>query len=529
MYMSKLTGKTLKDVEESFTLDSQKLLIRSAMVRHIEPGRYSILPLGVKMLERLKKYITIRLQKLGFERINISSKDFIEDVMLSVRSDIKSYKELPAFLYDIQDLYRNDIKIKDGLLRSKEYEELRGISLHMENKGLPESYNQLIEMYKEILKSFDLEMVGMLDYNPKSPQRIAHTFIVKQEAGNRTIHKCMGCGYKALEEVADFYIESKTLETQNKEEVYTPDIKTIKELEEYLGIKAKDLAKTLLVKAKDKIVAVVIRGDRELNLYKLSRTLDISVDNITMAEAVDIEHLKTVPGFVGPVGLNDVEVIIDKEVVQGGTFVVGANKKDYHINNVDLSKEVENYIIAQVSCIKEEDKCSLCEGSLKKERGFHIGEIYSLGDNLNIKGLNYKDDNGKTRDMVCIYHYIDLYRLLSLIVEKNHDEYGILWPKEVAPYEVLITVLSVKNEGKLEIGEETYKKLMGLEIDVLLDDRNERAGSKFKDADLIGIPVRIVIGKRAEEGIVEYKVRWEESKQELSIEEALQKTVKLLR
>ncbi len=530
MYMSKITGKTLKDIEESFVLESQKLLIRSAMFRHIEPGKYSILPLGVKVLEKLTKYIERGLEKLNFQKINLHSDDFIKDAMLSIRSDIKSYKELPASFYDVKSLVRNNIKVKDGLLKSKNYKELKGISFYPYIEGLPKTYNDLIEEYKELLKNLNLEISGMLDYNPIKSNRTAHSFIVKHDKGDRTIYKCPDCGYTALEEIADYHMEKIEINDVGMEEVLTPNIKTIKELEEFLGIKANKLAKTLLVKAKDEIIAVVIRGDRELNLYKLSRVLNVMLDEIVMAEAKDIEHLDTVTGFVGPIGLDDVKIIIDEEVIQGGAFVVGANKKDYHMKNVVLSRDVKNYIVAQVSYINRNDKCPLCKGSLEIEGGFKLGGVYSLGNDANIKNLNYKDQQGKTKDMFCLYHYIDLYTLLSLIVEKNHDDYGIIWPKEIAPYEVLVSVLNVKNQDKLKVGEDIYKMFNEeLRIDAMLDDRNERAGFKFKDADLIGFPVRIIVGKKAEEGIVEYKERWKEEKEELFIDEAFYKAIKLLR
>ncbi|RKD26420.1 prolyl-tRNA synthetase [Caminicella sporogenes DSM 14501] len=531
MYMSKLVGKTLKKIDDEFYLSSQELLIKSGMFRNIDSGIFTVLPLGVKVLDKLVDFLIKRIENLGFQRIYLSNdSEFVKNMSLSIRNEIKSYKELPVFLYDVQTLKRDKVRIKEGLFGAKEYKELRGCSFYKEDDDLSNKCSEIIENYKKMFKEIGLEMLSLSDYNPKNSGDISYSFVVKADWGDKVIYKCKDCDYTSLEEVASFNIdENASVQEAEIEEIYTPDIKTIKELENFLGIKKEDLAKTLLVKIEDEVVAVVLRGDRELNLYKLSKVLKVSVHDIKMAEDEDIKDLNTVTGFVGPVGLKGVKIIADREIYKGGLFIAGANKKDYHIKNVVAGRDFKADIVADVSYVKEEDRCPICGGSFVREYAVKIGGFYDLGKINEIKNFNYKDSSGKTREIVGIYHYIDIYKLLSVVIEKHHDEDGIIWPIKIAPYHIIVSILSIKDEEKVQLGEKIYEELKGANFDVILDDRNERAGVKFKDADLLGIPVRIVIGKKASEKIVEYKLRWESEKEELKVHEALGKTMKLLK
>lgn len=533
MRMSNMVGKTLKKTDDEFTLPSQSLLIRSGMFRSIDSGRYTCLPLGSKVLNKLVDFIGKSLEEKGFQKVFIPQDDnYMENLCLTLRNEIKSYKELPAYVYGVNIEKREEGKVKDGLLKAKEYVKIKGVSFHESDEGLPKFYDETIEFYKKLLEPMNLKLVGLSGYNSEAPDRVAHRFFVEDENGDNTIYKCTECGYTALEEIADFNIEDKNESTENHkaiEEIYTPDIKTIKELEDFLGIDSKKLAKTMLVKVRDGIVAVVIRGDRELNLYKLSKILNVSLDEISMAEEEDINSINTYTGFVGPVGLENAKIIIDKEIANFGTYIAGANKKDYHIKNVSLSRDVKNYMAANVTYIKENDKCHLCGGSLNKEFGIGIGGIYSLGNIDYVKSFSYKNNQGKEKELFGIYHFIDVYGLLSIIAEKNHDKYGIIWPARIAPYQAIVSVLNSKVEEKMVLGEKIYNELKAINLDVLFDDRNERAGAKFNDADLLGIPARIVLGKKTEEGIIEYKVRWEKDKEELKVEEAIERTIDLMK
>jgi len=530
MYMSLLIGKTQKKYDNDFDLKSQELIFRAGMFREIEHGSYSALPLGVKTIEKIINLIIKYIEEKGFQRIFLPLEDnFVENTALTVRNDIKSYRELPALIYDIQNQQRDEVKAKYGFLGCRNYKGFKGCSFHESNESQLSSYNDFIEFYMELFKEFGVEVVPLLDYFSRGKGKYGHSFIYKADKGNRTLYTCTDCGYDYLEETANFFIDeneknsSKSLD--DIEEIYTPDIKTINELTGFLGVESKNLAKTLLVKAKDEIVAVVLRGDRELNKYKLSQVLQVPTEGIFMAEEKDIEKIKTVAGFVGPVGLEGIRIIVDREITQG-TYITGSNKKDYHIKNVSI-KDIPNSTIADISYIKEDDRCPKCGGPLQRGSGVDIGRIFKT--DINIKNFNYKDSDGITHEIFGLYHFIDIYKLLTAIVEKHHDEEGIVWPIKIAPYQVLVSVLNTKNEDKVLMGKRIYEELKEINVDVLLDERNAGAGAKFKDADLLGIPIRITIGRRTDEKIVEFKERNKKEKEELKIHEALGKTMKILK
>lgn len=535
MYMSKLVGKTLKKYENEFKLEGQELLFRTGMFREVGPGAFAALPFGVRIIEKTTEYLTQNLHDIGFQRMYTVVYDFQKNMSLAVRNDIKSYKELPAYLYDIQRIERNEIRVRDGLLKSKEYKVIRGCSFHEDNESIVLDYDKFKKIYIDLFNGLGIEVLPLEDYFTDGATKNGHSFVVKEDKGNRTIYSCEACDYNQLEEAANFNnkdIEKGFMENtspEKHEEIYTPNIKTINELQEFLGVEAKDLAKTLLIKVENEIIAVVLRGDRELNKHKLSKALGISVDDIEMANENDIGDLGTVAGFVGPVGLEKIKIIVDREVSVQGSFITGANKKDYHIKNVWISRDVQYSTIADVSYIKEDDRCPKCGGSLKKENGIDIAGICNEGKIEGINNFNYKDKEGKTKDILGCYYYIDIYKLLSVIVEAFHDEEGMLWPYKIAPYHVIVSILNTKFQDKVELGEKIYKELTDANISAILDERNIGVGAKFKDADLLGIPIRITIGKKADEKIVEFKLRSSKEKEELKVNEALGKTMKILK
>lgn len=530
MRMSKLAGKTVKNIEEEFNIESQKLLLRSAMFRNISPGVYSTLPFGMKAINKILDLLSDELENNEFQRIYIPSyQNFEKSVGLSLRNDMKSYKDLPKDVYDISTSEREKIKIKDGILKSKSFTSLRTYCFYENEESLLKGFEHLKDLYKNEFLEIGLDIFTLQSYNDKKPVSNAEELIFNCEAGDRTIFSCAECGYEALEELANFYIKEYEGEEKEVEAVHTPDIKTIKELEEFMDIGAGDLAKTLLVKVGREIVAVVIRGDRELNLYKLASILNVPVEEINMAEYEEIDgYIETVPGFVGPVELEGVRIVVDKEITKTFSLITGANKKDYHIKNVKYGRDFIGDIIADVSYIKDDDKCPLCGSSLNKKHGIDIGKVFNLGEITDVKGMQYKDKEGKPKVIYGASSHIDIYKLVSSIVEKHHDKDGIIWPLKSAPYHVIISILNVKKEDQVKLGEKIYNELKSANIDVILDDRNERAGAKFYDADLLGIPIRIVVAKGASESKVEFKLRGKNEKEELDTDEAIKKVNKLL-
>ncbi len=531
MLMSKLIGKTSKKIEDEFDIDSQKLLLRSGMFRKISPGLYSVLPQGKRVIDKLLSLLSNELEKEGFQNIIIpSNTEFERAVCLSLRNDLKSYKDLPKSIYNVSSLEREKIKVKDGILKSKSFAALRTFSFYEDEQNMLDGFEQMKQTYKPILEEIGLNIIGLKSYNDKKPVTGCKELVITCENGDRGIFNCRECGYRELEEMADFHIKENDIEDMEIEPIHTPDIKTIKELEEYMHIEAEDLAKTLLVKARDEAIAIVIRGNRELNFYKLSALLDIPIEDIKMADYEDIDgKIETVPGFVGPVELEGVRIIVDREIIKIGSLVTGANKRDYHLKNVRYDRDFVGDLVADVSYIKEGDRCPSCGEKLAKEYGIDIGKVLSIGKITDVKSMEYKNKEGKPNSIYGVSSYIDIYRLLSMIVEKNHDEDGIIWPIKAGPYEVIISILNIKKEDQIQLGRKLYNELMANDIEVILDDRNERAGAKFCDADLLGISIRIVVAKGAAENKVEFKLRWENEKEELDTNEALERVVQLLK
>lgn len=530
MRMTKLAGKTSKKIDEEFNINSQKLLLRSGMFKSVSHGVYSVLPLGTKVINRLLNLLTNELEKKEFQRVYIpSDKQFEETAGITLRNDMKSYKDLPKSIYDVFMSEREKIKIKDGLIKAKGYTDLRTCSFFEDEESSNRGYESFKKNYKSRFEEIGLDIFNLHTYNEKKPAANAEELMVSCQEGDRRIFKCKQCEYKSLEEISNFYIEETQEKNTEIEAVHTPNIKTIKELEEFMNIVAQDLAKTLLVKAREEIVAVVIRGNRELNLYKLANVLDVAVEDIEMAAYEEIDDtLETVPGFVGPVELEGVRIIVDREITRIGSLVAGANKKDYHLKNVKYGRDFEGDIVADVSYILEGDRCPICGSELKNEYAVDIGKILNLGKITNVKNMQYKNKEGKPKNIYGVSSYIDIYKLISIIVEKNHDEDGIIWPIKTAPYHVIISILNIKKTEQKDLGERLYNELKNKKIHVILDDRKERAGAKFYDADLLGIPIRIVIARGASDNKVEFKLRWENEKEEVDADEAVDRIVEIV-
>ncbi len=534
MYMSKLIGKTLKKANEDYNFESQSLLLRAGMIRKIDHGYYSLLPMGVKTIDNITRFLSDHLEELGFQKIHMAAipYEIEKNLYLSFGNEIKSYKDLPGNLYEIRISEREEIKARDGIMNSKNFIELKGYGFYEDARSLIDSYENIKDLLKRLLDKVGLSTYDVNTYNEKTMGFEGHKIIVPIENGDSNIYTCEKCGYTVSEEVAWFHVEEKYQPyDKDIEKIYTPDIKTIKELEDFLKIEAASLAKTLLVKASDEIIAIVLRGDRELNLYKLSNVLKVPLEEIEMADEEDIKgSIKTATGFVGPVGLENVKVIVDREIAKQGPWVTGSNEKDYHFKNVKYGKDFKGDIVDDVSYIKENDRCPICSSKLQKISGIAIVNILNLNNELSKRQrFSYLDQNGKTQDVYGITLNIDIYRLFSCIAEKYHDDYGIIWPMKVAPYHVIISILNMKKEEQVDLGQKLYSEMRDSNIKVLLDDRNERAGAKFNDADLLGIPIRITVGKGAKEKKVEYKLRWEKEREELKGHEALGKTLKLLK
>ena len=348
-------------------------------------------------------------------------------------------------------------------------------------------------------------------------------FMVKSPIGEDAICYCDACGYAANEEKAACNVPAKDeSEALPIEKIHTPDVKTIEELMAFMNAEPSEFVKTILYNIDGKIVAVMVRGDREINETKLTNLYDAT--ELTLAAFDDVERVTGAKvGFAGPVGLKEkIEVVMDNEVSAMANFIVGACETDYHLKNVNIGRDFTPDKIADVRNAVEGDACPKCGQPLKMARGTEVGHIFKLGTKYSdALGCVYLDKDGRENTMIMGCYGIGVSRTLAAIIEQNHDDDGIKWPVVAAPYKVIVVPTKVNDEENMGLAEKIYEQLLDEGVEVLIDDRNERPGVKFKDADLIGIPLRITVGRRAGEGIVEIKYRATGEASEVSVEEAL--------
>ena len=447
-----------------------------------------------------------------------------------VRNDVTSYRQLPMSLYQIQTKYRDEARPRFGLMRSREFIMKDAYSFDRDFEGLDKSYDDMSKAYEKIFTRCGLDFRPVEADTGAIGGSNSHEFTALSEVGESEIAYCEKCSMAATVERAEC-ADDKADDTPmlSLEEVYTPGTKTIEEVASFLGLEKKQTIKALLFVTYDEegrekeYVAAFIRGDRELNMTKLVNALDIPEHAIAFADEEKIGQVTgCVGGFTGPVGLHDCKIVVDSELVGMKNLCAGANKADHHIKNVNYGRDYEGDIVKDLKLLKEGDPCPVCGAPVKHARGIEVGQVFKLGTKYS-KAMNavYKDENQQDQLIVMGCYGIGVTRTLAAIVEQHHDENGIIWPMSVAPYHVIITLVKPDDEAQKEVAEHIHEALENAGIEVLLDDRNERPGVKFKDADLLGIPIRITVGKRAGEGFVEYKLRREADKQELIFEEAV--------
>jgi len=347
-------------------------------------------------------------------------------------------------------------------------------------------------------------------------------FMVTSEVGEAVMAYCEACGYAANEEKAQCSVpQADTQEALPVERIHTPQVRTIEELTTFLSCSPKQFAKTLIYRADGSLVAAMVRGDRELNEIKLMNAL--KCNELEMADAESVQQVtRAQVGFAGPVALG-IRIIADHEVAAAVNLIVGANETDYHLKNVTFGRDFQAEV-HDIRSITPEDPCPRCGKTISLTRGIEVGHIFKLGTKYTrALGCNYLDETGTERPMVMGCYGIGLNRSMAAIIEQNNDENGIIWPMAVAPYHVIIVPVNVLDETVMKTAEDLYKVLQKAHVEVILDDRNERPGVKFKDADLIGIPIRINIGKKASEGLVEFKYRENRQAIELTVQEAIDK------
>lgn len=547
---------TLRENVKDEDSTSGELLVRSGMIKKNSAGVYMYLPLGYRVLKNIEEIIreemnkvaalellmptlipddiyraTGRLETFGssvfslkdrFDRNYILGPTHEELFTTASLSDIKSYKDMPYYLYQFQTKFRDEPRPRYGLIRVREFVMKDAYSFDINLDGLDKSYNKMYQAYKNSFDRMGLKYKIVKADTGVMGGLLSEEFQAEAEIGEDTLVLCNSCYYSSNIEVS----ECKNNNKENNEEllerklVETVNQKTIEEISSYLGKSKDSFVKTLIYNIDNKLYAILVKGDDEVNELKLTKLLDAK--SIELADFDTVEKITNAKvGFAGPIDI-EVPVIIDNEILLMKNFVVGANKTDYHYVNVNLS-DFKYYLSGDIRNIKEGDICPKCGGKIYFKKGIEIGNTFKLGTKYSEKlGLYYSDENNKLQPVVMGSYGIGLGRCMAAIVEQNNDEKGIIWPKNIAPFKCSIVIVNINDEIQMKLADSIYNKLLSNGVEPLLDDRDERFGVKLNDMDLIGVPIRLVVGKKAGENIVELKHRNKEEIIEINADNILE-------
>lgn len=563
MRVSKLLMPTLREVPAEAEIASHRLMLRAALIRKLAAGVYSYLPLGLKTLRNVENVVREEMDKAGAQELLMSAllpaeaymktgrwdifgesmfrlkdrneRDFClgpthEEIFTeTVKNEVRSYKELPMTLYQIQTKYRDERRPRFGVMRSREFVMKDAYSFDRTEEGLDASYKAMYKAYCAIFDRLGLDYIVVDADSGAMGGSGSQEFMVKSEVGEDVIAHCNACGYAANEEKAACIPEKKEYPADEKpmKKLETPDAHTIEDLTNFLGVPAYRFAKTLIYKVGEQYVAVMVRGDREVNPIKVQNLLK-SAEEAELAEPFAVREITGAEvGFAGPIGLS-VPVYVDHEVMEMKQMVVGANETGYHFICVEPGRDFTPTAIADLRTVVNDDVCPKCGGKIETVHGIEIGHIFKLGTKYaEALSLTFPDENGEEKPVIMGCYGIGVNRCIAAVIEQNHDANGIIWPMCIAPFKVEIIQVSQSDEMQKQMAEKLYDLLRESGVETLLDDRDERPGVKFKDADLIGIPVRITVGKKAAEGIVELKKRGEEGFAEMHFADAIAEALRL--
>lgn len=533
---------TLREDPAEAEITSHKLMIRAGIIRKLLSGAYSYLPLGTRVLNNVVNIIREEMDKAGAievylpalqpiellkesGRIDVFGQDLIkftdrhgrvialgptheEVITCLVRNEVSSYRQLPITLYQIQMKFRDEVRPRFGVLRSKEFLMKDAYSFEVDEEGLNKSYKIMYDTYCRIFDRCGLNYIPVEADTGAMGGDVSHEFMVPSEVGEDLLARCNGCDYSVNRERAEpapLPAEENGLQAMSS--VSTPDVTTIEQVSKFLKLKPNKLVKTLIYKVGGEPVAVLVRGDHEVNESRLAKVL--KKDDISLADEETIVDITGAPmGFAGPVGL-DIKIIADQAVSVLRNCVTGANKADTHLMNVNPGRDFKLSGVENLRYVEKGDRCPRCGSELTISHGIEVGHVFKLGTKYS-KALDAKflDSSGVQRPILMGCYGIGVNRIIAALIECSNDKDGIIWPHELAPYKALVLPLNVKDEQCLSAALKLHDDLEAAGVETLLDDREQRPGAKFKDADLIGIPYKIVLGKRFQEtGEVELQPR----------------------
>lgn len=553
---------TLRENVNDEDSKSSNLLVKSGMIKKNGTGTYMFMPLGLRVLKKIEEIVREEMEKTGAQEVLMPSlihqeiyeesgryeifgnsifrlkdrfgKPYIlgptheELFAIAGRSKVKSYKDLPFNLFQFQNKFRDEPRPRFGLIRVREFIMKDAYSYDCDLDGLHISYMKMFNAYKNVFDRLNLDYKIVKADTGAMGGLLSEEFQALADIGEDILVICDNCEFSSNFEVAECITnnadDAKECET---ELIHTPDVKTIEQLNEYLGINSDNFIKTIMYKADEKLVACLISGDRDVNETKVMHLL--GCNTLELADTAEVENTTNgIVGFVGPIDLK-AKIIIDNDVIGRKNVVVGANKRDYHIKNISIDRDVKFDLSGDIKNIREGDVCPECGSSITLTKDIEVGNTFKLGTKYSkAMKLEYLDKNNKRNPVVMGSYGIGIGRTMAAVVEQMNDEKGILWPVNIAPYKVYIVLIRQNDEAHIAIAEKIYSQLTDNGIDVILDDRKERVGVKFNDADLIGIPLRITIGKKANDGLVEFKIRKEDEISEIAIDEILTKVMTVI-
>lgn len=566
MLASKLYSPTLRELPSDAVVMSHKYMLKAGMMRKIANGTYAYLPLAFRSIQKIENIIRTEINKTGAQEIlmpiiqpaeiwqatgrwNVYGEEMFklkdrhgrdyclaptheEMVTTLIQMDTNSYKKLPVSVYQIQNKYRDEKRPRFGLMRSREFIMKDGYTFDADEEGMNKQYELMYDAYTRIFTRCGLKFRPVIADSGAIGGNASHEFEVLADSGEADIVYCKDCDFAAnIEAVKPNTLTSDVKNDKEKEIVQTPGQHTIEKVCNYLHLPVKSSVKAVVYKLDDTVVLAMVRGDHEVNEVRLQSIYNAI--NVDMASDEDLKACGLTAGYISPIGLKTSEhfdIICDASVMEMQDACCGANVKDEHYIHVNPARDFGNVKVDTIRQIDAGDVCPHCGGKIVLTKGIEVGQVFKLGTKYSKKlDATFLDNNGKSRPMFMGCYGIGVTRTVAASIEQNHDENGIIWPVAIAPYEVVIVPANNKSEDVMKAAEGLYNALESSQDEIVFDDRAERAGIKFKDADLIGYPLRVTIGKKWQEsGCVEIKLRRTGEVFEVPYENCAEKVEELL-
>ena len=533
MRFSKLLGRTLREAPADAELVSHQLALRAGLIRQLAAGIYSYLPLGWRVVRKIEDIIRQEMDSIGAQEMLMpvvnpaeiwratgrydapapgpalvrfqdrAKHDMVlamthEEVVADLlRTEVSSYRQLPLIVYHIQTKFRDEPRSRGGLIRTREFTMKDAYSCHADAESLDAFYPQMRQAYETIFRRCHVRAVAVAADTGVMGGAVSHEYMLLSEAGEDTLIMCPQCGYAANAERATFIKPTvAAADPAPLREVATPDCKTIQQVADFVNVPTQQTLKVVLfTTANHEVVMALIRGDLEVNTVKLANL--IGGAELQPSTEEELLAAEIVPGYASPVGMSGLSVVADDSITCGANFVAGANKHGCHFTNVNYPRDFAVTTLADIAMARAGDGCSTCGSPLETGRGIELGHLFKLGTRYTeALGATYLDQDGQAHPIVMGSYGIGSGRLMAAIIEENHDEHGMVWPDEVAPHQLHLLSISADSPNVADAADRLYSSLQQAGYDVLYDDRGERAGVKFNDADLIGIPWRVTVSPK---------------------------------